>query len=75
MKSKDDPILDAQAICQESPVTEEELTKKLVDLGWSPVMVPSAIRMATGIYIVKGEDGKFTPRNGNTAEIVRKVLG
>lgn len=74
MKSKNDPILDAQAICQANPVTEEELTKQLLEVGWSESLVPEVIRVATGTYIQKGVDGRFVPRNGTTEDVVRKVL-
>lgn len=59
MKSKNDPILDAEAICQEAPVTEEELTSKLKALGWHPGLITDVIRMSTGTYITKSDDGKF----------------
>ena len=43
----------------EAPVTEEELTAKLKALGWHPGLITDVIRMSTGTYIVKSDDGKF----------------
>ena len=73
MKSKGDPILDLQAICQESPVSEADLKEKYKELGWGPPF-EAVLEPAKGTYIVKGEDGLYRPRNGTTKEVVDKVL-
>jgi hypothetical protein len=73
MKSKGDPILDLQAICQESPVNEADLKEKYKELGWGPPF-EAVLEPAKGTYIVKGEDGLYRPRNGTTKEVVDKVL-
>jgi hypothetical protein len=73
MKSKGDPILDLQALCQEKPHTEAELEAAYKALGWGPPF-GVAVHMASGTYIVKGEDGLYRPRAGNTREIIEKTL-
>jgi hypothetical protein len=60
MKSKNDPILDAQAICQEhGPLKRDYLVIKLQELGWHPQVVTDAIEAAIGVYLKEGPDGKL----------------
>jgi len=59
IKSKNDPILDAQQICSVlGPQTRHSLLAELKKLGWHETPADKAITVATGIYIVNN-DGKF----------------
>lgn len=73
MKSKNDPILDAQAICTERPTSPADLRKEMVAFGWHEALVDDAIKMATGTYIQLNEAGLFVPRAGNVREAVLKA--
>jgi hypothetical protein len=73
MKSKGDPILDLQALCQEKPHTEADLQAAYKALGWG-VPFNHILSAAVGTYIVKSEDGLYRPRNGSTREIIEKTL-
>jgi hypothetical protein len=72
VKSKGDPILDLQAICQEKPSSEKELKAGFKALGWE-VPFKDVFSMAQGVYIEKGADGLYHARGGTTEEILAKV--
>lgn len=73
MKSKNDPILDAQQLCAESPKTEQEVLDGLKAFGWHENVCKDALAMAKGVY-VQEVDGKLVPRSGTTVEIVQKTM-
>ena len=73
MKSTGDPILDLQMLCKLKPMTEDELRAGYGVLGWGPPF-EMVLKWATGTYIVKADDGLYHPRDGNTAEIIAKVV-
>jgi hypothetical protein len=73
MKSKNDPILDAQQLCAESPKTEQEVLDGLKAFGWHEGVCKDALKMAKGVY-VQEVDGKLVPRGGTTTEVVRKAM-
>jgi hypothetical protein len=73
MKSKNDPILDVQQLCTESPKTEQEVLEGLKAFGWHEKVGADALSMAKGVY-VKEVDGKLVPRDGTVTEVVKKAL-
>lgn len=73
MKSKNDPILDVQQLCAESPKTEQEVLDGLKAFGWHEKVGADALSMAKGVY-VQEVDGKLVPRDGTVKEVVRKAL-
>jgi hypothetical protein len=73
MKSKDDPILDLQAICAEKPSTKAELEVQLKALGWG-IPFSEVFSIALGTYIEQGPDGLYVSRNGTVSEVVQKTL-
>lgn len=61
MKSKNDPVLDALALCQEhGPMTQEALLDALKDLGWHETPANEAIAVATRVYLHQTPDGKLS---------------
>jgi len=73
MKSKNDPILDVQQLCAESPKTEQEVLDGLKAFGWHEKVGANALGMAKGVY-VQEVDGKLIPRDGTVTEVVKKVI-
>jgi hypothetical protein len=73
MESKDDPILDLQALCEEKPSSEDELRQEYQKLGWGPSF-EDVFQMADGVYIAKGDDGLYRPHAGTIQEIIKKAL-
>lgn len=74
MKSKGDPILDLQAICQESPKDHKSLEEAFVALGWE-LPLEEVLDPALGIYITQDENGLYHSRDGSVQEIIAKILG
>jgi hypothetical protein len=73
MKSTNDPILDAQALCGEQPMSQEALASALTGLGWAPGVAKMAIKAATGIYL-EDRDGVLHTRDGHVEELISKTL-
>lgn len=73
MKSKNDPILDVQQLCAESPKTEQEVLDGLKAFGWHENVCKDALKMAKGVYVQEA-DGKLVPRSGTVKEVVQKAF-
>ncbi len=74
MKSKGDPILDLQEICNQNPTDKAALEKAYNELGWE-VPFEEVLSAAMDIYLTQSDDGLYYPRNGNALEIINKILG
>ena len=73
MKSKGDPILDLQALCEEKPRNEADLKTAYEALGWGPPF-NAVLGACNGIYIEKREDGLYHKRGENTREQLTAVV-
>lgn len=74
MESKGDPILDLQAICQESPKDRKSLEEAFEALGWG-IPFEEVLTPALGVYLTQDESGLYHSRNGSVQEILAKFLG
>lgn len=73
MESKNDPILDAQAICADGPKSEQEVFEALKALGWAEGVAKVAVDMAKGSYL-REVDGKLVAGDGTVKDVVIKAL-
>ena len=72
MKSKGDPILDLQALCEEEPRNEAALKAAYEALGWGPAF-QLVLSACIDIYVEKREDGLYHKRDENARDQLKAV--